>query len=464
MNEKLPLLTKVSYALPAFSLAVIGIPVYVYMPKFYTDTVGLNISYVGGILLAARIFDAVTDPAIGIISDRTMSRFGRRRPWIFTGSIFTALSVIFLFNPPAGDIFNLNIWFAAGIFSLFLFWTTVVVPYESLGPELTFNYADRNSLFSFRDGALIAGTLTAAASPAIIKEILNSISTRADERYIFFILSVIYAPLIVLTSLWCIAILKEKIIVPGKTDISIITGLRYTFKNRPFLILLAAYTISALGSNLPATLILYYVQYVLHSPSADLFLLLYFVTGIAFLPLWIIIAGKFGKKNAWLTAMAINTGAFTGVFFLGAGDTLLYGFLVFLSGTGFGATLALPSSMQADVIDYDELMTGERREGQYVGIWSFAKKGAAAIGVGLGLTILGISGYKPNITQDENVTFTLRVLYSLVPCICSAAGFLIALYYPITETRFNEIRNSIASKKLSTEEMKNGTDSPGINL
>jgi len=446
INNTLPLTAKISYALPAFSLAVIGIPVYVYMPKFYTDVIGLNIAYVGGVLLAARIFDAVTDPAIGLLSDRTMSRFGRRRPWIAIGSIFTAAAVLFLFNPPSG-IINLNFYFTVSVFMLFLFWTIVVVPYESLGPELTFNYNDRNSLFSFRDGFLIAGTLAAAASPAIIKGISGTSSSPENERYVFFILSLIYAPLIILSCLWCVAVLKENNILQKREHLSIAKGLRYTFKNRPFLILLAAYTISAIGNNLPATLILFYVQYVLQSPLADQFLLLYFITGILFLPLWIKAAERFGKKNAWLSAMAINTGAFIGVFFLGAGDTVMYGILVFLSGTGFGATLALPSSMQADVIDYDELMTGERREGQYVGIWSFAKKAAAAFGVGIGLAILGMSGYEPNIRQSESVTFTLRVLYALVPCLCNAAGFIIALNYPITGAEFDRIRKSIQERK-----------------
>jgi len=447
LNKKLPLLTKLSYALPAFSLAVIGIPVYVYMPKFYTDVIGLNIAYVGGVLLAARILDAITDPAIGLLSDRTMSRFGRRRPWIAIGSVFTAAAVIFLFNPPEEINANLNIWFGVSVFMLFLFWTIVVVPYESLGPELTFNYNDRNSLFSFRDGFLIAGTLAAAASPAIVKGAAGIASSPEDERYVFFILSMIYSPLIILSCLWCVAILKEKNILNKREHLSITKGLSYTFKNRPFLILLAAYTISAIGNNLPATLILFYVQYVLQSPLADLFLLLYFITGILFLPLWIKAAERYGKKKAWLSAMAINTGAFTGVFFLSAGDTVMYGILVFLSGTGFGATLALPSSMQADVIDYDELMTGERREGQYVGIWSFAKKAAAAFGVGIGLTILGLSGYEPNIQQGESVTFTLRVLYALVPCFCNAAGFIIALNYPITGAEFDRIRKSIQERK-----------------
>jgi len=100
------------------------------------------------------------------------------------------------------------------------------------------------------------------------------------------------------------------------------------------------------------------------------------------------LARRIGKKHAWLLSIAINTGAFVGVFFLGPGDALIYGVLVFLSGIGLGATLALPSSIQADVIDYDELLTGERREGRYIGLWSIAKKLAAAVGVGAGLSIL----------------------------------------------------------------------------
>ena len=108
--------------------------------------------------------------------------------------------------------------------------------------------------------------------------------------------------------------------------------------------------------------------------------MLYLVTGIIFLPTWIWISGRTGKKAAWLASMGLNTGAFVGVFFLGPGDAVIYGILVFLSGIGFGATLAIPSAIQADVIDYDEFLTGERREGQYIGLWSISKKFAAAAG------------------------------------------------------------------------------------
>ncbi len=446
-ESKIPLSKKLAYSFPAFSLAVVGIPVYVYIPKFYTDVVGINIILLGYILLSVRVFDALTDPILGYISDRTRSRMGRRRPYIAWGSIFVALSMYFLFNPPNASPSQETVWFMVFIYVLFLSWTVVTVPYEALGPEITFDYNERTTIFGIRDGLLIVGTLAAASAPVAVEWIFSLSNDPGGERLKFFWISVIYAPLLIGSCWLCVIAVREirPRHDPGTT--SIWGGLRHTFRNRPFVILLSAYTISAIGSNLPAALILYYVEYVLQSQMAEAFLLLYFVTGIMFLPGWIAISKSRGKKTAWLASMAINSGAFAGVFFLGPGDTTLYGILVFLSGTGFGATLAIPSSIQADVIDYDELMTNERREGQYVGLWAISKKLAAAVGVGAGLSILGMSGYVPNAEQTEQVRLALRILYALVPSACNLLAILIALKYPITESLHKEIRESISMRK-----------------
>jgi GPH family glycoside/pentoside/hexuronide:cation symporter len=213
-------------------------------------------------------------------------------------------------------------WFAAGLFGLFLFWTVVTVPYESLGPEITFDYQERVGLFALRDGLLIAGTLAAAASPTLAREWLGSGGRTVDERDVFFWISVFYAPLIVATAWVCVAVVRERPLARPMAREPLLSGLRQVAANRPFLILLAAYTVSAVGNNLPATLILYYVQYVLQSPHADFFLLLYFVTGILFLPAWTALARRLGKKHAWLMAMAVNTGAFAASFSWGRGMRL----------------------------------------------------------------------------------------------------------------------------------------------
>lgn len=436
-----------AYAAPAFSLAVVGIPVYVYIPKFYSDVVGVNIAVMSVLLFSVRLFDAVTDPLLGYLSDRTHSRYGRRRPYILLGSICVVIAMAMLFNPPKADPRFETIWFGISIYALFLFWTAVVVPYESLGPEITFDYDERTSLFGLRDGMLIAGTLAAASSPAVVAAVFGLPDSNDGEREKFFWISLMYAPLLIGSCWWCIYEIREHkrslaVVRPGPFE-----GLRDILRNRPFLILLISYTISAIGNNLPATLILYYVEYVLQSTSADAFLLLYFVTGIVFLPGWVFAARRIGKKAAWLASMAVNTGAFTGVFFLGSGDVLAYGVLVFISGIGFGATLALPSAIQADVIDYDELLTADRREGQYIGLWNISKKLAAAMGVGAGLSLLGIAGYTPNVEQSEQVVFILRVMYAGVPSLCNIIAFIIALAYPIDSRTHEAIREAVEKRK-----------------
>jgi GPH family glycoside/pentoside/hexuronide:cation symporter len=450
-NNALTAKVKFAYALPAFALAVVGIPVYVYIPKFYTDVVGVHITLIGYLLFGVRLFDAVTDPLFGYLSDRTRHPFGRRRPYIVVGSVFVAATMYLLFNPPQAGPSYETVWFGLWIYALFLFWTAVVVPYESLGPEITFDYDERTSLFGLRDGFLIAGTLAAASSPAAVQAIFSLTDDPAGEREKFFWISVIYAPLVIGSCWYCARVVRELPQAVGARTGSLLAGVGRVFRNRPFVILLAAYTISAVGNNLPATLILYYVEYVLESDKADFFLLLYFVTGIAFLPGWIKMAQRTGKKAAWLGSMAVNTGAFIGVFFLGPGDVLIYGILVFLSGIGFGATLAIPSAIQADVIDYDELFTGQRREGQYIGLWSISKKLAAALGVGAGLAFLGMAGYQPNVEQSDTVRLTLRTLYALVPSLCNLAGFLIALAYPITGDVHRAIRSAIGERRAGKD-------------
>lgn len=446
-SGQMPRGQKLAYGLPAFALAVVGIPVYVHIPKFYTDVVGVNIALVGSVLLFIRVFDAFTDPVLGIISDRTQSRMGRRRPFIAFGGILLALAMLFLFVPPALTGPEATVWFAATLFALFFFWTLVTVPYEALGPELTQDYAERTSLFVVRDGLLIFGTLAAAAAPALVDALQGALGFPPSERQKFMWIALIYAPLLVGTTLWCTHRIRERPAGDRPGELPRLKELKGIFRNRPFRILLISYTISALGSNLPATLILFYVQYVLESSRADLFLFLYFASGILMLPVWIRLAGRYGKKAAWLASMALNTLAFSGVYFLGAGDEWQYGVLVVFSGLGFGATLALPSAIQADVIDYDEYLTGQRQEGWYIGVWSVVKKLTAAVGVGAGLTILGAVGYQPGAEQPPEVIHALKSLYALVPSLCNAAAFVIALAFPISQEKHARILEGIVRQK-----------------
>ena len=434
---------RISYALPALALAAVGIPVYVHLPKFYTDVIGVSVGTVGAFILAARLFDAVSDPLVGWLSDGFSSRFGRRRPLIALAAPPLALSFGLLFSPPAMSTGAAGLWFGAWLFATFLFWTLVTVPYEALGPELSSDYDERTTLLGTRDGFLLLGTLLAAAAPAMIGGVLGLGTSAVDERQRFLTLGLVYAPLVILSCWWCVAVLRER--APRPAPRKPIRGAMR--QNRPFRILLLSYVVAAFGSNLPGALLLYYVEYVLQSASANLFLVEYLVTGVVALPLWILLSRRIGKKRTWILSMLLNTGAFTGVFLLGPGDVGAYAALVVLSGLGLGATLALPSSLQADVIDYDELLTGERREGRYIGVWAVARKAAAALGVGVALPLIGLAGYVPNVEQTPQVIFMLRVLYALVPTVCNLVAIAIAVGYPIDRARHQEILDAIAARQ-----------------
>jgi GPH family glycoside/pentoside/hexuronide:cation symporter len=156
--------------------------------------------------------------------------------------------------------------------------------------------------------------------------------------------------------------------------------------NRPFCILLASYTVVALGSNLPPVLLDYFAAYVLGRPDLAPYVLGgYFLAGMIAMPLWVWIAGRLGKKAAWLGAMLITVLPLAPVYAMGPGDVTAYLVASLTSGLGGVAVIALPASLQADVIDYDELQSGQRREGLFISLWSVAEKFAYAVGVGVAL-------------------------------------------------------------------------------
>lgn len=443
--ERLPWTTLGAYGLPAVSLAAVGTTFYVFLPKFYSDTVGVPLALLSVIVLASRLWDAVIDPVIGHLSDRTETRFGRRRPWIAAALVPLALSVLFVMMPPAFlGTTGASVWLAVGTFLLFLFWTCIVVPYEAWGAELTFDYGERNRLYASREGALLLGTLVAAILPELLRHVSGHPSGATGSRRLFGVLAWAYVALLVPTVWICLRALSERALRSSQRPVPWrLSSLRTVLGNPPFRILLVSYTISALGAQLPATLILFYVETVLGSSWGGAFLILYLSVGFAGIPLWIRLGDRFDKKTVWMGAMGLNSGAFALVLLLGHGAVGAYAVLVCLSAAGLGGTLVLPASMEADTIDWDEWRFGRRREGMFSGLWSVARKLAAALGASGGLFLLDVAGYRANQVQPESVHTALRLLYAGVPCLCNAAALLVASRYPLSRDRHKQIRQEI---------------------
>ena len=437
-----------SYAFPALPLSALALSFYVYLPKAYTDLEGVSLGAMGVIILLSRIWDAFLDPWIGRLSDRSLSAHGRRRPWMFLGCFPLAAGVFFLFSPEMRPVWcSADYWFAAWAFLFFFFWTLVNVPYEALGAELSNDYHERTSILAKRDGMVLLGTLCGGALPEIVHRLAPATATEELSR-----IGVIYGVLVALSVFLCVSRLRERARAPENESAGVLSnrGVMSILGNKPFLVLIASYGIGALGAALPASLILYYVEDVLQSDKGPLFLVLYLLTGFLCLPLWVLLSRRIEKKTTWLLSMAVNTLTFSLVFFLGRGDELWYGILVVLSGIGVGATLAIPSSMQADVIDYDEWQTGARREGLYVGLWSIVKKASAAIGAGLGFLLLERAGYVPTPgiqTLNQSSDFALRGLYAGVPSACNLLAIFVALPYALSKVEHERIRREIEGRQ-----------------
>jgi GPH family glycoside/pentoside/hexuronide:cation symporter len=450
-----------AYAFPSFVFATLMLPMFVYLPKLYTDVVGVSITFVGAMFLLGRLIDAVTDPLFGHWSDRTRHRLGRRRPFLLWGTGPLALLILWLYIPPRLSPGLATLWFAIGALLFPVALTAVYVPYRAIGPELTFDSTERTRLFSVRESLFVSGMVADILGPPLSAWAFGLDEGPAGQRARFAIFASGATVLMAASNLWCFRVIRERGSPSSHSTAGMFSGLRDAMQNRPFRILLAAYAIAALGNNLPAGLISYYGTYYHGAENVSWFLVLFVGAGLVAVPFWVAFANRHGRKTAWLVALGVTTAPFLGVFFLRPGQLALFGLLCAASGLGIVATFALVPAMQADVIDYDELRRGERREGQFIGLWAVAEKAAAAVGMGIALIILGIAGYVPNRSQEPQVLLTLRVLYVLVPCLCNAAAIALVLRYPINARRHRDVLSAIERRRAGLDwQDPLGPDSP----
>ncbi len=432
------------YALPALPLSAVAMTFYVFVPKYYTD-LGISLKIMGILVLSSRIWDAILDPIIGRLSDLTPRKYGRRRPWILFGSFPLAVFCGLLLTPSlCPDWCSITTWFAATTFLFFFFWAIVNVPYEALGAEICEEYDQRTAVLARRDGLILLGTVLGSVLPELFKTFFPGVPAVQMAG-----LAILYVVIIILSILPCVLRVPERVSeISEEPSTLVFRAFFETLKNRNFLILLLAFAVSSFSATLPATLILYYVEGVLGSQKAPYFLGLYLLVGCLALPAWVRISRRLEKRLTWMVALLLNTLSFFGVFFLGAGEEFLYGVLVILSGLGVGAILALPSSMLADTIDFDESVSGYRREGLYVGVWSVIRKASAALAAGLGLLVLDWAGYESNSSGplSEGVNFWLRFLYAGVPCAGNILALLIIVPYSLTRADHERIRREIGER------------------
>ncbi len=429
-TERVPLPLLIAYGLLGLPLAAAMLPLYVHVPNYYAVDLGLGLAVVGGAMFAMRIWDVATDPLIGILSDRVGGRFGRRRLWVALGVPVAMLGGWLIFRPPAGaDIAYL---LGAGLV-LHLGWTMVMLPYQAWGAEMSGDYHIRNRIAAAREIFVIAGTLVAGGIVALAA----SPEDRAAAMGLVGLLLAIGLPLAAVPLLWKV---PDPRIIRRGDGIPWREGARLIAANRPFRRLLLAWILNGVANGLPATLFLLFVGSVLGDAGrSGLYLLTYFLVAVAGMPIWLILARRFGKHRTWCLAMLWACGWFALAPLIGTGDDALY--LALCIGTGFalGADLALPPSMQADVVDVDTarletetgVTEGVARTGLYFALWGMATKLSLALAVGIAFPVLDWAGFEPG-GVDGTGNAALVLLYGMVPIAFKLAAIAVMWRFPLT--------------------------------
>lgn len=423
-----------AYALPAVVLAVPMVPAYVLLPAFYAESLGLGLSAVAAALFLARLLDIATDPLAGLLIDRVPTRFGRRKPWILTGGLLAAPALLLLFSPPAGAG---PLWLAASSALLFAGWTLIAVPYWTWGAELAPDYAARTRVTTAREACTLAGILLSAALPAGIVQ--AGFDTQDALRAT--------ALAAICAGLPAFFLLLRRVPEPERTPEPAERPLGL-LRNRPLLRLLSIWLVNGLAGGIAGVLFPLFVTARLGGSEADrgLFLLFYMGAAVLAMPLWAGLAARIGKHRSWLASMLVAILAFAAVPALGEGDFGAFALVCVVTGAAFGADLALPPAIQADVADYDRLRFSAGRTALIFGLSGMVVKLALALSVAIAFPLLDLAGFRAGGPNDAAGLSALAWLYAGLPVVAKLAAAAMLAGFPIDRRRHEVIRRRLAAR------------------
>ena len=405
-----------AYGGPALGFAFALFFVQFYFLKYATDVLLLSPLWMGWIFAGAKLWDAVSNPLVGTASDRTRSRLGRRSPYLLAALPVFVASFFMLWRAPAAlGGTALGAWVAGGLLLFYTAFALYAVPHAALGAELSPDSHERTRLFGARHVGMTAGMMCAFAA---MHYAMNAPDPRAAASRVA--LPAIFGSVAVL--LVPVVFIRGRHADAGQSAAGVLHGLRDVWANQPARLLLVVYFVEAVGTGSVGVMAPYVTEYWLGRP--DLVAVMpaaYVVTGIASIPVWVMLSRRFGKRDTWLGAMVLAAGAFGGLFGFGGSVPAAMGLLV-LAGFAMGAGGVLSSSILADLIDLDERATGERREGIYSAAMSFTLKFGTSIATAASGLVLAATGFVPNAEQSAESLLGIRLLFGGFPCVGFAIG------------------------------------------
>jgi GPH family glycoside/pentoside/hexuronide:cation symporter len=416
-----------------------------YLIFYFTDIFGIAAGAAGMIMFYSKIWDAVSDPMMGYISDHTKSRWGSKRPYLLFGAIPLGLSFMLIFySPPVGPE-NLKIIYALVTFVLFCTAITVVnVPYGALTANLTLDSNERAVITGYKSAFGIFGVLIAAAATRPIADLLG----KGDQVLGFRYMGIVYGVVIIIAVLVTFFSVRELVAHPKKEEPSFFENLKVIFTNGPFLILSAGTVFHLTAVMTTAAVVNYYFKYILKNEAMiPVAFLCLFVTAIAFMPLFVKISTKKSKKFAYNLGIGSFAVVLVLLFFFGEKNIYLTLFLFFLGAAGMATNWLSAWSMVPDTVEYSQWKTGLRREGVIYGAFFFCQKLPAALAAFMVGLVLKHVGYVANVEQTETSLMGIRLLLTLIPVGFIILGIIFISLFPINASMHKKILNDIEARE-----------------
>lgn len=465
-DSKLSFGTKLAYGAGDLGPAITANVIAVFLLIFFTNVAGLKPGMAGSILLIGKVWDAVNDPIIGVLSDRTRSRWGRRHPWMMFGAVPFGLFFFLQWLVPhfSADP-NTNQWMLFGYYVLIgilfhSFYTAVNLPYTALTPELTQDYDERTSLNSFRFAFSISGSIL---SLLLAGQIFGIPGLKDNPIQQYLVLGAVCAIISVFPLYWCVWGTRKEVAINERKRLAtnpepsqpFLEQLKIAFSNRPFLYVMGIYLCSWLAVQNTVAVIPYFVKNWMGLTNQDFIqvVIAVQVTGLVMLFVWSEVSKRVGKKVVYFMGMSIWIIAEIGLFMLQPGQIGLMYALAVMAGFGVSTAYLIPWSMIPDVIELDELQTGQRREGIFYGFMVLLQKVALAIGLFLVGWVLQDSGFKETIAgqaepvQVASALWAIRVLVGPAPLVVLIIGLVLAYFYPITKAVHAETLLRLAERR-----------------